>query len=624
MGTIFPSIENIKSLKVPPTDGEWFLLNYFNDNLPDEVEIYFQPFLNGDMPDIILMHKNAGVTIIEVKDWNLGSYYLNLEKDNLGDWTLKHNNHPIKSPFKQVFQYKDNMFNLHINGLLERKILNKKFYGRINVYVYFHNATSNTLKLFYKQVVNNIEVDIQKCPEHNESCKKNLINKHIKFKKQRDYYSITNDNIRKISLPFQDKELFPEDIYNEFKRYLQPPYHILEQGIEINYSNKQKELSTSKIAHQKIEGVAGSGKTLVLAKRVVNSYKRHKKKVLILTYNITLTSYIHDMISNVRENFNWNNFIILHYHVFFKSMANNYGLENKDTHDFDNTLFFEGVKNKIDKFESIFIDEIQDYKKEWIQIIKKYFLKEDGELVVFGDEKQNIYDRELLYKKPNTTVVGRWNQLKESFRLDTKIASLAEQFQNNFFINKYEIDTIETKQNQQKTFDLETNIISINKCDSIDDLLIEIFKIIKKYNIHSNDVTILSSTINILREIDYKIRHEHTENTLTTFETREVLELLKNKYKNNNSILNSEILNIRRVKKFGFRLNNGMIKLSTIHSFKGWESSTLFLIIDEEKSNKDIDEAIYIAITRARHNIIIFDLGDGKYYQFFKKSIDSL
>lgn len=623
MGILVPSLENVKKLKVQPTDGEWCLLNYFIENLPSDIEVYFQPFLNGDMPDIILMHKNIGVTIIEVKDWDLNSYYLNLEKNNLGDWTLKQNNHVIKSPFKQVFRYKDNMFNLHINGLLEKKILNKKFYGRIKVFVYFHNATSSALKSFYSQIINYLELEIQQCPGHKKSHKKYLINQHIKLKKQRDYYSITNDTISKITLPHKADNLFPEDIYNEFKRYLQPPFHTIEQGIDINYSDRQKELSKSKPSHQKIKGVAGSGKTLVLAKRVVNSYKRHQSNILILTFNITLTSYIHDMISNVREDFGWDNFTILHYHVFFSSMANNYGMDIENNTDYENVIFFENAKDKIVKYEAIFIDEIQDYKQEWIEIIKKYFLKDNGEFVVFGDEKQNIYDRKLENKKPNTTIIGAWNLLKESFRLDGKIASLAEKFQNNFFINKYDIDTIEIKQKKQGAFDFETNIINIYKCDDIKNLLVKIFNIIKKHNIHSNDICILSYTIDILREIDYRIRHDYNEKTLTTFETQEVLNFLEKEHKDIN-ILKSEIENVRRVKKFGFRLNNGMIKLSTIHSFKGWETPTLFLIIDEKKLNTEIEEAIYIAITRARHNIIIFDLGEGKYYEFFKNSIAGL
>jgi hypothetical protein len=84
-------------------------------------------------------------------------------------------------------------------------------------------------------------------------------------------------------------------------------------------------------------------------------------------------------------------------------------------------------------------------------------------------------------------------------------------------------------------------------------------------------------------------------------------------------MLKSELEHIRRVKKIGFRLNNGMLKISTIQSFKGWEIPTLFLIIDN-----NFEEAIYTAITRARHNIIIFDKKNGKYHNFFLNFVSKI
>ena len=45
--------------------------------------------------------------------------------------------------------------------------------------------------------------------------------------------------------------------------------------------------------------------------------------VLILTYNISLKQYIHDKISDVREDFRWDNFYIVNYHQFIKTALNN-------------------------------------------------------------------------------------------------------------------------------------------------------------------------------------------------------------------------------------------------------------------------------------------------------------
>ena len=74
MAQIYPPLKQIQKFKVQPEKGEWELLVFLFNYLDDSYEIYFQPFLDGDMPDMVIMRKGGGVLIIEVKDWNLNSY----------------------------------------------------------------------------------------------------------------------------------------------------------------------------------------------------------------------------------------------------------------------------------------------------------------------------------------------------------------------------------------------------------------------------------------------------------------------------------------------------------------------------------------------------------------------
>ena len=62
-------------MKQPLTDGELTLARYLDNNLPVEWEIYLQPYLNGDRPDIVIMNPNVGMMIIEVKDYKYGPYF---------------------------------------------------------------------------------------------------------------------------------------------------------------------------------------------------------------------------------------------------------------------------------------------------------------------------------------------------------------------------------------------------------------------------------------------------------------------------------------------------------------------------------------------------------------------
>jgi hypothetical protein len=117
MAIFYPDFETILMMKVPPTSGELHLLNFLKNNYNDEYEVYFNPYMNGDRPDIIIMRKNGGVFIIEVKDWDLSSYELNSRKQ----WIVKHNKAVTKSPIQQVLKYKENLYDLHIPNLLEKK-----------------------------------------------------------------------------------------------------------------------------------------------------------------------------------------------------------------------------------------------------------------------------------------------------------------------------------------------------------------------------------------------------------------------------------------------------------------------------------------------------------------------
>ncbi len=593
MAKFFPDLKDIKSLKQKPTVGEYHALEILKD-LSNEYEVYYQPYINGYNPDIIVLRKNYGVLVIEVKDWQLVHYRI----DENDKWSLKKDDTPIKSPIMQVKAYKNDLYNLSLPSMLHKKIHNEKIYGLVQTAVYFHNETSHTIK------EKNIKTD-KWCPIYGNN-------------------NFTLKNISEYSLRKYKNNLFDDELYAEFHRVLKPSFHTLEQAQEVILSPKQKALAQSRAKQQKIRGVAGSGKTVVLAKRAVNSHIRHGEKVLILTFNITLRNYIHDNLSRVREEFDWSNFHINHYHGFMASEVNNNNIKTTNSlDDYNNEKLFEAVKDELYKYQAIFIDEIQDYQKSWIKIIKKYFLADGGEFVVFGDEKQNIYDIELdKDKKPYTGVGGQyWNTLDKSYRVSNKILNLAEAFQSYFFENKYELDKAIPK---QQTLDFEEESIEYHKLDdniSLTDLSSFIINKFKHDSIQPQDVCILAQSNGLLRGLDFEIRKIQKQKTYTTFETQEMYDFLLKKNLSENDF-RSEIRTIQRNKRFNFWMNSAGLKLSTINSFKGWEIDTLFLIIDGE-SKFESNEKIYTAITRCRSRLIILNLNHTDYDIFFNKNIKS-
>jgi len=43
VAVVYPDLENIQRLKVEPTDGEWHLVKFLQENLDAPYEIFFNP-----------------------------------------------------------------------------------------------------------------------------------------------------------------------------------------------------------------------------------------------------------------------------------------------------------------------------------------------------------------------------------------------------------------------------------------------------------------------------------------------------------------------------------------------------------------------------------------------------
>ncbi|MBE9142362.1 nuclease-related domain-containing DEAD/DEAH box helicase [Planktothrix mougeotii] len=609
MAQCFPPLEDINNFRVPLTPGERHLLDFLLNNLNDNYEIYVQPFLNGDRPDLVIVRPDAGVLVIEVKDWKLSNY--TNPKGGSFSWLLKKDESKILSPLKQVESYKENLYKLHIDKLFEAKIQDSKFFSVVQTAVYFDNESTKSAESFcsnpgYTQILGNDALNA------------------IFF----------NRVLGKARLNTPSK-LFNKDLYKSFKRFLNPPEHTPDIGREIQYTNRQQELIQSYAnKRQKVRGVAGCGKTKVLAARAVAAYSRTKEIVLILTFNITLRNYIHDRVSEVRAPFTWSAFEITNYHQFFKTKSNNYGLVYEDLiMASDQENFFEPVKNRINRYQTILVDEVQDYKQEWLRLLVNYFLAEDGEFVVFGDEKQNVYGRQMGDDRFPIipTVPGRWNELKESFRMETATLRVAQAFQDFYFKGCYQLDSdVEVVQNN--LFETPASVKYYHKPGISDkDIFCLIQKEILDLNIHPNDLVILAPTHEAVRTLEYQFRKEAHECTTHAGETEEEYKNLLAKSERNN-VKNPEkdpsfkrgLEEIRRGRKLHFWPNAGTVKLSTIHSFKGWETHTLVLIIsntDKIKEEGSLNELIYTALTRARKNLIVID-STNLYREFFGRFLE--
>ena len=729
MATFIPTLETISNFTVPPTEGERALLDFLGKVLDDSYEVYFNPYLNGDRPDILIMRKGNGVMVIEVKDWNLDNFTLNEKKK----WVYVPNGSIVKPPIDQVLKYKNNLFDLHVDKLLEKKINDIRHFNIVACAIYFHCAS--------QQKVDNLLV----APYKDNRKYQDFLKYNIDLLGRDSLEESRFNQILKKRYLSKDKHsvFFNGDIYENFKRILSPPIHLKAQGTPYIYSQKQKDIIYSNNLEQRVKGVFGSGKTTVLAARAVQAYKRalawnRHPRILILTFNITLKNFIHDKLMKVDETFPLESFIIINYHSFINAELNNLNIdvivpenypENKigeylEKNYYSNINLFENHKSGIVKYDAVLIDEIQDYHRAWMDIIKNYFRNSQGDYVLFGDVKQNIYGQPTSQKDVVTNVRGV-NELKYCFRSDFKVRDLAQSFQQNIFQDKYDVDDFSENgtwdffgQQQQKEGYI--NYMYLSNTDTITALYNIIRENIlnKSNDIAPNDITVLGYTTNLLRLFDCYYRYssrERTNSMLEAVETmymthlnfigkneinadgwfRNISEHLRRKlfprrdtlydndiiklrqhiaklftiydlyseytetfinrlneecdncgistkaflafrkhYEDDLELFKSKVYshsykNIRDNKKLHFWMNSGTIKISTINSFKGWESEVIFLILEKRYDtstsfNESFDELLYTGLTRCRKNLIVINFGNEEYDKKMRPLINSI
>jgi hypothetical protein len=82
---------------------------------------------------------------------------------------------------------------------------------------------------------------------------------------------------------------------------------------------------------------------------------------------------------------------------------------------------------------------------------------------------------------------------------------------------------------------------------------------------------------------NYNLNYETFVDLEANGNSHNVNEIIRTKYIQ----VKQEIKAYRKYKKLHFYPNPGLVKLSTTHSFKGWDTHTLILILDNENEDQN-------------------------------------
>lgn len=593
-----------------PIEFESFYRRLENSRDLNEFDsLFINPMIGNNNIDLVLLRPFKGVLL------------LNIIKG-------KPSIHEIQPEVLKIQSMKENIMRYDLDSVWGKIINNNRsVWSIIKSALYFTDLSCNDIYEWLYENRNEPELKNEKLEivGHNLICGY----KYTRF--------IGNDSLTKSPnamqlgwfAPIYSNQYFDEITYKSIIRILSPEWHSYKEGTGIELDKTQEKLAKYPNVTKLINGVAGSGKTQIMVQRAVNTHIATGDEVLILSYNIALANYIKYRLNQVKADFSRSAFEILSYHRFFKKKAlrldlkpkrrekenngfNHY--EDEYAYSYDDVDFFSTNASQTKRFKHIFIDEIQDFTQEWIEIIQQFFLDSGGEIVGFGDASQNIYHRPVNDKgqiKLNIARNGWNNSLTKSHRFRNGIlTNLIASFHNEFIKEPLmPVDgTINYEEFSGKYIFMDSDRSSSDICESF-------MKIIDSEELKLEELVVISNYKSVLQALEEELRVKHGIIANTTFPTNEEIKKI---YKSNNQFPDRDIDNLERSKKIYFNMDNRQLKIATIHSFKGWESKNIILIIEQHETN---DELLYTALTRAREKVYVINLGNNKYHDFFNKNI---
>lgn len=575
---LYPTWGEIEKFHNPLTEGEEKLARFLDDTLPEGWMVFLEPYLNGSRPDIVVFNPQIGVMIYEVKDWNLNFYHWKGEQLFVND---AKGSYPIneKDPRKQVNHYKTKIIEQLVPQLGEEIDRNSDAFGLVRTGLYFHKMSGEASRAFFNNPAYPVIIG----------------------------YDDLDDSNLEVIVPYshlQKSKFMQTEWADEIEWWLKPPFHSIEQAHDFELNSNQKRHAEPQSGHFRLRGVAGSGKTLIIAYRAAKLASQGFK-VLVVTYNITLWHYIQDMIKRAPFNFDLRNITRIHFHGFCNDILNELGVpaphENyleKIVPTVENALKTLSEKKIKDlQFDAILIDEGQDYEEGWYNLLCK-FLRERDELLIVCDKKQKIYSQDLSWiDKPMKNFPGGWRELKTVYRLPKKIGDATNRFSDMFGLDqsveveKY-IMSLEYFKRHLKPHLVWKNIRSVEWLSHIENAYKQIESAQLEFGEgHPSDIVILLPTrIMGMEAAEYFDKNLHIKVNHVFEDERE------SKYHNH---------------KKAFRLGDSRLKMSTIHSFKGWEAMHVILLIPEEwKGLGNLDALVYTAMTRTRKTLIVLNCNE--------------
>ena len=399
--------------------------------LSDNFEIFCGPkFLkknihgdmrDGEYSDFIIIHKEKGILFLECKGGIIsfnpieGKWYQNKK-------VLK------KSPLKQANDGKLNLINL-LKSIKYKEEIN------IDSIPTIHGALfPNTPKPSDSKLGTDVKPEMLIWAQDYEAFEQSINNLLDLNRTQKVITDIERQKIQKI--------LYGDRLDNPFKEILKYGEHMQ----EIEFDEDQRMLYNFMFGNKRliIRGLAGTGKTILAAKKATEE-SNNEKKVLVLTKTVGVGRFL-SLLTRSKQ-FKRNFLEISSVDGFVSNLARKLKVkinnpqqlnDEEKRHHFDEYLPKTCIdifkKNPDKKFDVLIIDEGQDFHQNWYEALK-HIVKDDGHMFVFYDPLQRQISNSMADTLNKNEDNYPYFNLTANYRNSSTITVFLSKLINKFYQN---------------------------------------------------------------------------------------------------------------------------------------------------------------------------------------------
>ena len=428
------------------TSGEKRLAQRLEAKLDDDYLLWYDVPVGPKClhPDFILLHPSRGLFVLEVKDWKLETIgSVNPETFEIvtpPQGALKQ----VKNPLYQARDYA-----LAMCSLLEKDQVLVQTTGRYQGKLLCPYAYGVVLPNITRGQFDSQPALSRVIESHLVICKDEMFPSTDEGDFQERLWAMSHYHFG-TTLTFEQIDAIRWHLYPEMRISSKQLSFFDDQPIDSLQSAipqvlKVMDLQQEQLArslgdgHRVIHGVAGSGKTLILAYRAQH-LAQGEQSVLVLCFNVALASKLRSLL--VAKELN-PQVTVRHFHGWCTDMLRRYNLPRPDARKYRGEEYIRALEQATisaveaghipkGQYSAVMVDEGHDFAPEWLKLVAQMVNPSTDSLLVLYDDAQNLYGkqakRQFSFKALGIKAQGRTTILKLNYRNTAQVLMLAYEF----------------------------------------------------------------------------------------------------------------------------------------------------------------------------------------------------